>query len=121
MSMQTEPEPAADTEATPADDFSMPAVEALVAGTLALMTGHAQACCTAQRELIAEKTSASLLMLSRHPLVSPGFRAVAMKLHGQWVSTRARQADVASAPYSPTSPYSPQSRALWHITPEVIQ
>lgn len=99
----------------------MPAAEALIASTLALMTGHAQACCAAQRELMAEKTSASLLMLSRHPLVSPGFRAVAMKLHGQWVPAQARQPDAAFSPPSPHSPYSPQSRALWHTTPEVIQ
>lgn len=90
----------------------MPCAEALLASTLALMTGYAQACCDGHREVMAGKTAASLLVLSKHPRMSPGFRDLALRLHDRW-TVEARGPDDA---FSPTAP-----RALWHTTPEVIQ
>lgn len=109
--------PASNKPANPSDgqheEYGMPCAEALMASTLALMTGHAQACCADHRELMAEKTAASLRVLSEHPLMSPGFRAVALRLHDRWaIEARSAQAETIS----PTAP-----RALWHTTPEVIQ
>ncbi len=105
--------PEAGQEQQEHEEYGMPCAEALLASTLALMTGHAQACCADHRELMAEKTVASLQVLSQHPLMSEGFRAVALRLHDRWAleAQGARPADI-----SPTAP-----RALWHTTPEVIQ
>jgi hypothetical protein len=55
------------SDAGAADAQGLPLAEALLAGTLALMTGHAQACCEGQRALMAKKIIANLFMLSRHP------------------------------------------------------
>src|SRR6188474_486809 len=72
-----------DTAAT--DAQGLPPAEALLAGTLALMTGHAQACCEGQRALMAKKIIANLFMLSRHPGAPPNFKAIAANLHPLWV------------------------------------
>lgn len=103
--------PASEHPAHLDDEYGMPCAEALLAGTLALMTGHAQACCADQRELMAARTAASLFTLSQHPRMSPGFREMVQKLHQQWATASGR-AD---------SSFLQQSRALWHTTHEVIQ
>lgn len=104
-------------EATHADEeYGMPPAEAMLAGALALMTGHAQACCADQRALMAHKTAEQLWLMSEHPAVSGGLREMARQLHARWVvpgavGENARAAAVDGEP----------SRALWHTTPEVIQ
>jgi hypothetical protein len=70
-----------DSDTAAADTQGLPPAEALLAGTLALMTGHAQACCEGQRALMAKKIIANLFMLSRHPGAPPNFRAIAANLH----------------------------------------
>lgn len=112
------------------DEYTMPCAEAILAGTLALITGHARCGCTQHRDMMAKKAASNLALLAQHPLMSAGFKTVAAKLHEQWVElihaqrVQAQQvaqqsvADVAgSACMSPAE----QSRALWHTTPEVIQ
>lgn len=94
------------------EEYGMPSAEALLASTLALMTGHAQACCDGHREVMAGKTAASLLVLSQHPRMSPGFRELALRLQDRWAVKASSQNDA----FSPNVP-----RALWHTTPEVIQ
>ena len=97
----------------PHEEYGMPCAEALLASTLALMTGHAQACCDSHKAAMAGKTAASLLVLSQHSRMSPGFRELAQRLQDRWaVEALPAQADTSS----PNSP-----RALWHTTPEVIQ
>jgi hypothetical protein len=104
------------------EEYELPCSEALLAGTLALMTGHAQACCGPHRERMAEKAAASLLTLSQHPLMSPGFRSLAWSLHGRWMLQS--QADQAHAPQvsPPAHATHPNpSQILWHTASEVIQ
>lgn len=100
-----------------------PCAEALMAGTLALMTAHAPPCCTQHRQQVAARVASNLVLLSQHPLMSPGFHAVAWKLHAQWVlQTQAGQGGQAEAAgRADDAPKPDHSRALWHTTPEVIQ
>lgn len=125
------------------EEHVLPCAEALLAGTLALMTGHAQTCCDQHRELMAQKAASNLLMLSQHPLLSPGFRSVAWRLRERWLCQSQSQADLAHGPGAPAPDRAPApitqatraangdasahatrldpSCALWHTTSEVIQ
>lgn len=113
------------------EEYEMPCAEALLAGTLALMTGHAQSCCADHRNLMACKVTSNLFVLSQHPLLSPGFQAMLFNLHGRWrqqVQSQAQSASGAdSAHHSQalaaenTAINLDQSRALWHTTPEMSQ
>lgn len=103
------------------DACDPPCAEALLAGTLALMTGHAQACCGEHRGLMAAKAASNLLLLSQHPLMSPRFQAVAWKLHAQWTQPIQAAQSPRAAPAEPAAARPDPSRALWHTTPEVIQ
>lgn len=86
------------------EEYLLPQVEALLAGTLALMTGLAQGgerC--AQRELMQAKVHANLTELSAHPHVSASLRCVLARLIHHWgaapVTTVAGQEHVhVSAP-----------------------
>src|SRR5215216_616633 len=79
------PDHGVDSDSAAADAQGLPPAEALLAGTLALMTGHAQACCEGQRALLAQKIIANLLTLSHHPAAPPNFRAIAANLHPLWM------------------------------------
>lgn len=104
------------------DEYDMPCVQALIAGTLALMTGHAQTACAQHRALMAAKTASNLFILSQHPVVSPGFKTVAWRLHGQWVEqVQAECACVAPAQAVESQTDNEQTRALWHKTAEGVQ
>ena len=66
------------------EEYEMPCAEAVLAGTLALMTGHAQSCCQAHRELMAHKVVSNLFILSQHPILSPGFKSMLFNLQARW-------------------------------------
>lgn len=66
------------------DEYAMPCAEAMLAGTLALMTGHAESACARQRTLMAQKICSNLFFLGRHPGLTPNFRAVVHRMHGHW-------------------------------------
>ncbi len=66
------------------DEYVMPCAEAMLAGTLALLTGHAECDCPSQRELMARKVRSNLFFLAQHPGLSPEFRTVAQRMHGHW-------------------------------------
>lgn len=66
----------------------LPTAEAVLAATLALMTGHAQACCEAHRWVMLTKIVANLHLLAHHPGVSPGFKTVAEQLYAMWARLR---------------------------------
>ncbi|MEJ2803649.1 hypothetical protein WAE61_17340 [Comamonadaceae bacterium PP-2] len=72
--------------ATPEDpDQGSHSAEALLAGTLALMTGHAQADGRpAEQQMIAAKIIDNLLRLSAHPTLSTPFCAMVHKLQHDW-------------------------------------
>ena len=124
------------------DEYVMPCAEAILAGTLALMTGHARCGCAAHRDMMGSKAAHNLAQLAQHPVMSEEFRTVAFELHIQWIeliqaerigqhpaahaSTGApiqAAADAAARTYLSKAEQTraEQSRALWHTTPEVIQ
>lgn len=109
-----------DVDATAADVQGLPPAQALLAGTLALMTGHAQACCEGQRALLAQKIIANLFMLSRHPGAPPDFRAIAANLHPLWVRVLQPDPDQPPLALLPADNFDPH-RVLWHTTPETLQ
>ncbi|CAM3366738.1 hypothetical protein [Polaromonas hydrogenivorans] len=108
-------------------DQDMPSAEALLAGTLALMTGIAQGCCDRHRQMMSHKIIANLAQLADHPMASPGFRATAANLRVFWVRLLRQGdapagADQATAPSGHAEPLrSDPHRALWHATPETVQ
>ena len=76
---------------SPEDDLNPPCLEALVAGTLALMTCWAAPAADAkvsagkQRTLMARKIISNLFFLKHHPHASPGLRQVMARAHERWV------------------------------------
>ena len=125
----------------------LPSAEAVLAATLALMTGHAQACCEEHRWVMLTKIVANLHLLAQNPGVSPGFKAVIEQLYAMWSRLREQwqapgheqyeqheqeNAPTCSAPPATPPPgraesaktYSPtftQPRVLWHASPEILQ
>ena len=78
--MTSDPRPHADEE------YTLPSTEALLAGTLALMTGCAQhAGPVRQRELMAGKVVSNLTQLSQHPSLSAPMRSMLSKLSARWL------------------------------------
>lgn len=91
------------------EEYTLPTVEALMAGTLALMTGYAQAAAEGpQRPLMARKLVSNLFFLAEHPLVSPPMRCMLSKLRTRW-QLEAEQCVARAAPCEATP--------LWHPAP----
>lgn len=70
------------------EEHCMPTIEAVFAGTLALMTGYSQflqaEANPAHRIGMGEKITRNLAMLSEHPQLSPDCRRVLWQLHERW-------------------------------------
>ena len=82
------------------EEYLLPQVEALLAGTQALMTGlsHTEGPC-ARRELMRDKVRANLQELAAHPHVSATLRVVLARLVDHWrAAPTAAPADRAGAP-----------------------
>lgn len=95
------------------EEYTLPTVEALMAGTLALMTGYAQSTAEGpQRPLMAHKLVSNLFSLAEHPGVSPAMRCMLVRLRGRWQLEAARCA-VRDAEGVPTP--------LWHHAPAHVQ
>ena len=73
-----------DVENDAQGEYTMPGAEAMLAGTLALMTGHAQNVCPNRRMLMALKVRHNLDQLRSHPGLNPQFRAVLLRLCHEW-------------------------------------
>lgn len=68
------------------EEYTLPSTEALLAGTLALMTGCAQhAGPVRQRELMAGKVVSNLTQLAQHPELSAPMRSMLAKLSARWL------------------------------------
>jgi hypothetical protein len=102
---------AAPTEALCDEEYVLPSIEALMAGTLALMTGYAQAAdtCT-HRPLMAKKLVSNLFFLANHPQVSPTMRCMLGNLRRRW-----QLALESGSPLAPTPP------ATWVAAPDTVQ
>ena len=98
----------ADTE-----EFTLPCVEALLAGTLTLMTGVAQAApgCANVRPMAAKVVS-NLGTLAEHPALSEAMRQVVARLALHWQAVG--RSPAAQAPGQP-------DRTLWLHTPAALQ
>jgi len=72
------------------EPHALPSLEALMAATLALMTGWAGPCPHArvdehtQRRLIARKIVSNLFFLQHHPQAPPNLRQVCANAHARW-------------------------------------
>lgn len=72
------------------DPVAGPSLEALVAGTVALMTAWADPCPTArvdaaaQRALLAHKVALNLLLLQRHEATGDALRRVMAHAQSRW-------------------------------------
>ena len=66
------------------EEERLPCVEAILAGTLALMTAHAEAACKVQRRRMAQKVELSLAGLAEHPALSLHFRLALSALTAHW-------------------------------------
>lgn len=66
------------------EEYVLPEVEAVMAGTLALMTGYAQARCATQRRLMMGKIVSNIALLGDHPHLSAPFRCAVRKLRCHW-------------------------------------
>jgi hypothetical protein len=82
-------------------DHHMPALEAMLAGTLALMTGHSQflqaALNPVQRLQMGEKVSHNLALLAQHPRLSGACRQVLAELQTRWALMAGCTRDTARA------------------------
>ncbi len=73
------------------DAKAAPCVQALVAGTVALMTTWADPCVgcrldvAQQRTLLARKVVSNLFFLQHHPNLSPELRLVMARAHKRWL------------------------------------
>ncbi len=70
------------------EEHELPSLEAVLAGTLALMTGYAQALQAElhpeQRLLMGAKIGRNLELLARHVGVSDPFQRIALGLRARW-------------------------------------
>lgn len=72
-------------ETNPAsEEYELPAVEAVLAGTLALMTGCAQSSCLAQRRRMMDRIVDNMALLAAHPQLSSQFRCAVGRLRCHW-------------------------------------
>lgn len=102
----------------PDDEYVMAAADAMLAGTLALLTGHAQCTCAGQRGLMARKIRSNLLELAQHPALPAPFRLVVQRLHGHWNGI-VQQAESAPRTEQTLEIDLPETR-LWHAAPDSI-
>lgn len=110
-----------------ADDHDLhpvPSAEAMLAGTLALMTGVVERAALtqplaghAQSLMMAAKVRSNLFFLSGHPQLSSGFRMTVERLRTHWDRLTAPGSGDAAADTS--MPDAPQR--LWHRAPEQLQ
>lgn len=95
------------------EEYEMPALEAVLAGTMALMTGFTKAPTVHQQNVLAEKIFSNLCLLSQHPLVSPGFQVMTFKLRSHWLKQNEEDEFGKSV--------LERSRNLWHKPAETLQ
>ena len=107
------PQPAPD-DAAGDEEYLLPSVEALMAGTFALMTGYAQAGAECpNRGLIVKKLVSNLFFLANHPQVAPPMRRMLGNLRTRW--------QILLEEAGAQGPREPVPTALWHTAPGALQ
>jgi len=94
------------------EEFVMPCAEAMLAGTLALMTGHAQSACARQRMLMAKKICSNLYFIGQNPDLTANFRTVVQRMHQHW---EALAEPTATTVLGQDKHLLPETR-LWHAS-----
>ena len=102
------------------EEHVMPCAEAMLAGTLALMTGHAQSACAAQRDLMGRKIRSNLFFMGQHPGLTPNFRTVIQRMHQHW-DTLVQAGERAEVRTPLLSDDLLPERRLWHTTATTVQ
>jgi hypothetical protein len=93
--------------------------EALLAGTLALMTAHARCTCPqaiSNKEAMTKKIIANLLQLRSHDHLTEQFRMIMNNLHSLWATI-----DVAQLAAESTQPRSSSAATFHHVAPTALQ
>ncbi|AVS91727.1 hypothetical protein C8246_07955 [Paracidovorax avenae] len=98
----------------------LPCAEALLAGTLALMTGYAHSDRAGDRDAMGRKIAAHLESLARMDGLSPHFRTMAGNLNNRW-SRRLGLAAGKGAVVQAGPSAAELQRRLWHTAPEAVQ
>lgn len=95
------------------EEVALPGVEALLAGTLALMTGYAQAGAeSTHRAMMASKIACNLSELAAHPQLSDAMRQLVRRLSGDWSG---------GVPPHDAAPAALPASVLWHRSPATLQ
>jgi hypothetical protein len=85
----------------PHEEHELPSVEAVLAGTLALMTGYSQALQAElhpeHRLLMGAKIGNNLGLLAEHPTLSDNFKRILLGLQHRWMLMSACTAEAAPA------------------------
>jgi len=99
-------------------EYTMPCAEAVLAGTLALMTGHARQPDEQVRHLMARKIASHLFFLAEHPHLSDNFRRMLanLRVHWQLMLAPSQEALADEACLTSTVP-----TPLWHGAAGVVQ
>jgi len=93
-----------------AEEHELPQVEAVLAGTLALMTGYSQSLLAElhpeHRVLMGRKIGNNLALLADHPLLSPAFQTMLNGLQRRWSQMAGCSAEAAcGCPAATGTPY----------------
>jgi hypothetical protein len=106
--------PLPETDDPSDEEYLLPSVDALMAGTFALMTGYAQAgpgC--PNRGLIVKKLVSNLFFLANHPQVAPAMRCMLGNLRTRW--------QILLEESGAHGPREPAPTASWHTAPGTLQ
>lgn len=109
-----------DIEINDEGEYTLPSAEAMLAGTLALMTGYAQNTCPNRRMLMALKIRHNLDQLRSHADLTAQFRQVLLRLCHEWgalavgMPAQGCQADRSGAAEQPRERH-------WLPTPGLMQ
>ena len=101
-----------DPRLSPHEEYTLPYEEALIASTLALMTGYVQSCCGLRREAMASKIDVNFHALAEAPWLSPAFKTLLSALRARW----RQQVDEVAVQHRPSL-----EGSWWHASPEVVQ
>jgi hypothetical protein len=87
------------------NEYAISGLEAMLAGTLALMSAYAHGACKAHQGLISGKIQSNLCCLQAQNALSPEFRKVLSQVGHSWQQHQIMQLDDAPAMLAP-SPHS---------------
>lgn len=101
------------------EEYDLPCAEALLAGTLALMTGYVQACCDNHRDAMGRKVVTNLQLLAQAEGLTPHFRTMLWSLQERWAQQCAAMGGGLEAQAALSA--AERQRALWVAAPDALQ